>query len=220
MGGKTTTTSGPSKAALPYLNSATTATQNAYNQSQGLADQSVGILQQNLPGVVERTINNPLLGAASGYTSDVLGGKYLTGNPLLSQQIANTNESVTNGVNSALGSRGLAGGSAASQILARELAKNETNLRYTDYNNERTRMDQAVGNATALNGAENQNLAALLTYLTGMTQLPQGVANNYAGSIGSLWGNSTTTTQKQSPSLGAILGQIAGNVASTARFGG
>ncbi|MDK8188131.1 MULTISPECIES: hypothetical protein [Sphingomonas] len=220
MPSKSTQTTGPSKAALPYINSATTATQNAYNQSQGLADQSVGILQQNLPTVIGRTMNNPLLGAASGYTSDVLGGKYLTGNPLLSDQIANTNESVTNGVNSALGSRGLAGGSAASQILARELAKNETNLRYTDYNNERTRMDQAVGNATALNGAENQNLAALLTYLTGMTQLPQGVANNYAGSIGSLWGNSTTTTQKQSPSLGAILGQIAGNVASTARFGG
>lgn len=220
MPSKSSQTTGPSKAALPYINSATTASQNAYNQSQGLANQSVSILQQNLPGVVDRTINNPLLSAASGYTSDVLRGKYLTGNPLLDQQIANTNASVTDGVNSAIGTRGLAGGSAQTQLLGRELARNETNLRYTDYNNERTRMDQAVGNATALNGAENQNLAALLTYLTGMTDLPQGVANNYAGSIGSLWGNSTTTTQKQSPSLGAILGQIAGSAASAARFGG
>ncbi|GEM70940.1 hypothetical protein SAQ01S_07060 [Sphingomonas aquatilis NBRC 16722] len=219
MSGKSTTTTGPSKAALPYIQSATNAAQSGYNRASDLANISTTILQQQLPGVVASTINNPTLGAANDYTQAVLGGKFLTGNPQLDKQIATTNADVTNGVNGAIGSRGLAGGSAQSQILARELAKNETNLRYTDYNNERSRMDNAVGNATSLAGAGNQGIAALLAYLTGMSELPQNAANNYASSIGSLWGNSTTTTQKTSPSLGAILAQIAGNAAAAGKFG-
>jgi len=219
MSGKSKTTTGPSKAALPYINSATSAVQSGYDRSNGLANQAVDTLQANLPQVLASTINNPTLGAANSYTQDVLGGKFLTGNPLLDQQIANTNSDVTNKVNGSIGSRGLAGGSAQSQILARELAKNETNLRYTDYGNERTRMDNAVGSAANLSSAGNQGIATLLAYLTGTAELPQSVSGNYANSIANLWGNSTTTTQKTTPSLGAILAQVAGNAASAYKGG-
>lgn len=205
MGGKSSTTTGPSKAALPNLNAATSALNTGYQQSLGLANQATGILQDNLPTVLGQTINNPALKAANGYTTDVLGGKYLTGNPFLDQQIADTNSSVANSVNGAIGTRGLAGGSAQAQILARELAKNETNLRYTDYSNERSRMDGAVGSAANLSNAGNQGIATLLAYLTGTAQLPQSVAGNYANGVGGLWGNSTTTTQKKSLGLLDIL---------------
>lgn len=206
MGGKSRTTTGPSKAALPALNAGTTALNNAYGQSSGLANQAVGILQENLPAVLGQTLNNPNLAAANSYNQDVLGGKYLSGNPYLDQQIANTNSSVANGVNGAIGTRGLTGGSAQSQILARELAKNESNLRYTDYSNERSRMDSAVGQATGLASAGNQGIATLLAYLTGTAQLPQSVASQYAGGLNSLWGNSQTTTQSKSPGLTDAIG--------------
>lgn len=206
MTGKTTTTTGPSRAALPNLNAATGALNSAYGQSSALANSAVGTLQDNLPTVLASTINNPNLSAASGYNSDVLGGKYLTGNPFLDAQIANTNSDVTNTVNGAIGSRGLAGGSAQAQILARELAKNESNLRYTDYNNERTRMDNAVGQAASLSGANNSNIATLLAYLTGTAQLPISVASPYASGIGGLWGDSKTTTQTSSPGILGVLG--------------
>lgn len=219
MGGKSTSTSGPSKAALPNINAATNALGSAYQQAQPFIQQGTEALSGALPQVLGQTLNNPTLGAANAYTRDVLGGKYLTGNPLLQQQIDATNSSVANGVNGAVGTRGLTGGSAQQQILARELAKNETSLRYTDYNNERSRMDSAVGSAAGLSSAGNQGIAALLAYLNGGASLPLDAASQYAQGIGGLWGNSTTTTQKQSPSLGAILAQIAGNAAASMKFG-
>lgn len=206
MGGKTKTTTGPSAAALPNLNAATGALNSAYGQSSALANQATGILSNNMATVLGSTLNNPTLAAANGYTQDVLGGKYLSGNPYLDQQIASTNASVTDGVNSAIGSRGLAGGSAQTQLLASQLAKNESNLRYTDYANERSRMDAAVGNAASLSSAGNQGIATLLAYLTGTAQLPQSVASQYANGVGGLWGNSTTTTQSKSPGLTDVLG--------------
>lgn len=211
MGGKTKTTTGPSAAALPNLNAATGALNTAYGQSSALANQGVGVLQSNLPTVLGQTLNNPTLAAANGYAQDVLGGKYLTGNPYLDQQIQNTNASVTDSVNSGLGSRGLTGGSAQTQLLARELAKNESNLRYTDYNNQMSRMDSAVGNAAGLSSAGNQGIATLLAYLTGTAQLPQSVASQYAGGIGSLWGDSKTTTQTTSPGLLGTVGGLLGS---------
>jgi len=209
VSGKSKTTSGPSKLALPQINAATSAVSNAYGQSSALANQAVDTLQANLPAVLGQTLNNPTLSAANTYTQGVLNGDYLKGNPYLDQQIANTNSSVINGVNGAIGTRGLTGGSAQTQLLGRELAKNESNLRYTDYNNQMTRMDNAVGSAGSLASAGNQSIAALLAYLTGTAELPQSVAGQYASGIGSLWGNSNTTTQKQG--LGSMLGGVVGS---------
>lgn len=220
MGSKSTSTSGPSKAALPNINAATNALGSAYQQAQPFVNAGTEALQAGLPQVLGQTLNNPTLGAANSYTQDVLGGKYLTGNPYLEQQIATTNSSVANGVNGAIGTRGLTGGSAQSQILARELAKNESGLRYADYNTERSRMDGAVGNAAGLSSAGNQGIAALLAYLQGGASLPLDAASQYAQGINGLWGNSTTTTQKTNPGLAAIMAQIAGNAASAVKFGG
>lgn len=205
MGGKTKTTTGPSKAALPNINAATNALGSAYQQAQPFVNAGTEALQAGLPQVLGQTLNNPTLGAANSYTQDVLGGKYLTGNPYLEQQIATTNSSVANGVNGAIGTRGLTGGSAQSQILARELAKNESGLRYADYNTERSRMDGAVGNAAGLSSAGNQGIGALLAYLQGGAALPGSVAGQYAQGIGGLWGNATTSTQSTNP---GVLGTI------------
>lgn len=193
-----TSTTNISKQALPYLQQASNAATGTYQSNAGNVSNITGLLNQNIPTVLGQTLNNPTLAAASGYDQDVLGGKYLTGNPFLQQQIDATNQDVTNGVNTGIGTRGLTGGSAQAQLLARELAKNETNLRYTDYTNERNNMNTAAGNAATVAGAQNQGIGSLLAYLTGTAELPGTVANQYADTLGGLWGNKTSTTQTPS----------------------
>lgn len=209
MGKKSSkTTTGPSKQALPYIKSATDAVTGAYNSNAGNIANITSTLQNNLPTVLGQTLNNPTLGAANSYDQDVLSGKYLTGNPYLDAQIKATNEDVTNTVNGAIGTRGLTGGSAQAAILAKQLANNETNLRYTDYTNERNNMNTAAGNAASLSGANDNNIQALLAYLTGQAGIPASAADDYANNIAKLWGGSQTTTQSQS--LGSTLGGLVG----------
>lgn len=208
MAGKSTTTTGPSKAALPYLNMGTDALNSGYQQSSNLANQATNLLQSNLPNVVGQTLNNPTLTAANNYTQGVLNGNYLNSNPYLDQLISNSNAHVTDAVNSSIGTRGLTGGSAQTQLLARQLAENETGIRANQYNTERGYQQAAANTAAGLSSAGDQNINTLLNYLTGQTQLPQSVASQYASGINGLWGDSRTTTQKQS--IGSQLLGLAG----------
>jgi len=193
------TTNDPSKFAKPYISSAANAVQDTYNQNAGTVQDIAQSVQSQLPGLASKAFgDNPLVTAAQGYSSDVLGGKYLTGNPYLDQQIANTNADVANSVNAAIGSRGLAGGSAQAQILARELAKNETALRYSDYNSERDRMGQAASSAPALASAEYAGVAPYLAAAAAAAELPFTASNNLASGIGGLLGQYQTQTKKNS----------------------
>jgi len=143
----------------------------------------------------------------NSYTQNVLGGQYLNGNPYLDNIVGQTADDVANRVNGAIGLAGRTGGDAHSQILARELANSENNLRYTDYNNQMSRMDQAAQNATSLAGAGNQGIATLLAYLQEGADLPMSGVNDYVNGIGRLFGNSQTTTQSQS-GLDSLLGLV------------
>lgn len=208
MSKKQKTETGPSKFAQPYISGAANQLQaaNAAN-APNIANIS-STLQSNMPQVLASTLNNPTLGAANTYTNDVLSGKYLNSNPNLQAIIDNTNSDVANKANAAIGIRGGAGGSAQAQIMARELAKNEANLRYQDYSTERGYQDKGVADATALSGANASNIQALLQYLTGQATIPTSGAQSYANSIAGLMGNYNTTTQSQG--LGSTLAGLAG----------
>jgi len=219
MGKSSKQETGPSKFSKPYIQAGANALQGAYDANQPNIQNISSFLQNNMGNVAASTLNNPTLGAANTYTQDVLGGKYLgAGNPQLGALIDSTNSDVANKVNASIGTRGGAGGSAQAQILARELAKNETGLRYTDYNNERTNQQQASGNAASLASAGNQGIATLLSYLTGQAQIPQSSANSYAQSLAGLLGNYNTTTQTQS--LGSTIAPIIGSGLSAWATGG
>jgi hypothetical protein len=205
---------GPSKFAAPFITQGANAVQGAYNANQPNIANISSFLQNNMGKVSSSLIDNPGLAAAGGYNSDVLSGKYLGGNPHLQSIIDSTNSDVANKVNGAIGMRGGAGGSAQAQIMARELAKNESNLRYQDYSTERGYQDKGVANAAALSGANDNNIQALLQYLTGQAQIPQAGANSYAASIGGLLGNSQLQTS--TPSTGSSIMQGLGTAASIA----
>ena len=198
MSKKSTTETGPSKFAQPYIQSGANALQNAYQGNQGNISRISDYLQNNMGNVANMTLNNPGLQQASAYNSDVLSGKYLGGNPHLQSIIDTTSSDVANRVNGAIGMRGGAGGSAQAQILSRELAKNESALRYQDYSTERGYQNGAVGQATALSGANNNNIQSLLQYLTGQATIPQAGAQGYAQSLAGLLGNYNTQTSTPS----------------------
>ena len=197
----------------------------AYNTLKGVYDANSAGRQASanqFGGLIESTINrfrdgDPMVDAAQGYNTDVLSGKYLTGNPQLQGMIDQTGRSVTDRVNGAIGVRGLTGGSPHSGILARQLADAETRLRYGDYDAERARMGQAVGQTGALVAAENSLLDPAFGAFDAQGQ-PIRDAAGYASGVGGLLGNYTKTRQKQG--LGGTLMGLGGSALSGWATGG
>lgn len=191
---------------------------NNINSAYGAQAPKISAITDRLgdlvPGLVDQyTQGDPTVKAAQGYSTDVLSGKYLdAGNPYLQSQIDQTNNSVRNGLAASLGTRGLTSGSAFGDIITRKLAENESTLRYNDYNNERTRMGQAASGAAGLSAASYLPLTAIQDILQAQ-QTPVQSAVGAGSGIGGLLGQYGTSTSKTSPSLGAIIAQIAGNAA-------
>lgn len=183
----------------------------------GITDSLAGLV----PGLLEKyTQGDANVNAAKGYNLDVLSGKYLDrGNPYLDEIVEKTGNTARNQTAGALGTRGLTGGSAFSDIISRNVADASNTLRYNDYNAERGRMDSAVGAAGGLSAAGELPLASLLSILQAQ-QAPVQAAAGAGSSVGGLLGQYTNTTQKSSPSLGMILAQMAGNAAQTYASGG
>jgi hypothetical protein len=194
---------------------------NAYNAQSGKISGITGQLGGLVPGLIDQyKTGDTGVNAAQSYNTDVLSGKYLdAGNPYLQSQIDQTNAGVRNGLAASLGTRGLTGGSAFGDIITKNLAANENNLRYTDYTNERNRMGQAVGASTGLAAADYLPLTAIQDILQAQ-QAPIQAATGAGAGVGGLLGQYTNTTQKSSPGLGAIIAQLAGNTAQAYAMGG
>ncbi|GAO78648.1 hypothetical protein [Sphingopyxis sp. C-1] len=191
---------------------------NAYNQAapglQAGATKFGGILDS----VVNRyNAGDPNIEAARGYNADVLGGKYLNGNPYLDGIIGQQGNDIANNISAGMGTRGQTGGSAQAGILSRELGKNALGLRYQDYGAERDRMGQAVSQVPGLIAAENGILDPAFAAYEAM-QAPVRAAVGAGQGVGGLLGQYTKTTQKGS--LAGLLAQMAGNAAQAYAGGG
>ncbi|WP_370309308.1 hypothetical protein [Sphingobium abikonense] len=203
------TTTGPSKQALPYLKDASGAVQGAYQNSLGNTADITSALKSAFDNY---SVGSPTLTAANGYAQDVLGGKYLdAGNPYLQGMIDTTNSSVSDQVNSLFSRAGQTGSSRQIGELGKQLSTAENNLRYADYSSERDRMSQAAALSATLSAAESDRYQTLAGLGSTANGLPLANALGYAGALGGLWGNSTTT--KQSGGLGQMLLQAAGAAA-------
>ena len=188
---------------------------SAYAQAQPGITSTANALGSAVPGLMEKyNTGDPGVKSAMQYNQDVTSGKYLdAGNPYLQGQIDQTNAGVRNGFAASLGTRGLTGGSAFSDIISSNLAKNENNLRYTDYTNERNRMDQAASAAGGISSAQYQPLQIIQSILDSQ-QAPIKSAAGAASSIGGLLGSYTNSTTTSKPSIAQLLAQAAGNAAS------
>lgn len=201
-------TSGPSRFSQPFIRQGADALSSAYGSNagniQGLTNQVTGLL----PGMIDRYNEGDAgVNAARDYNVDVLSGNFLNeGNPYLDQMIADTNNDIMNQTQAALGVRGLTGGSNYADLISRNVARNTTNMRYNDYNNERNRMATAAGQSGGLAAADYLSISPILSTL-GASTTPIQAANQYAGGLGGLLGG--YGTQSQSPGVGQTLGNIA-----------
>ena len=198
------------KQALPHINAATDAVSQAYTQTQPRLGGVMDALGETFAGFDPNKGN---ITAANGYVGDVLGGKYLTGNPHLQGIIDTTNNSVMDRVNALFSRNGQTGSSRQIGELGTRLAEAENALRYQDYGAERARMDAAVGQAAGLSDAENRNIQTQATLGTVFSGLPLDLASQYAQGMGGLWGNIVDTkgTTKTSGGLGQALMGVAGS---------
>lgn len=192
----------------------------AYNAQAPKITNITDSMAELVPGIVKQyTMGDPNVNAAKGYNADVLSGKYLNGSPQLDALVNQTNNDVRNGLSASLGTRGLTGGSAFGDIITRGLAQNETGLRYTDYNNQMTRMDNAAAQAPGLAAAGYLPLTAIQSILQSQ-MTPIQAASGAGSAVGGLLGQYTNSTQTLTPSLGMLIAQIAGNAASAWGSGG
>lgn len=213
---KSSSTTGPSSAALGYLTPASAAVNDAYTGNfanlAGIGSTLSGAFNNYAGGMGEG------LAPAQDYTNGVLSGKWLNSNPFTDQLVDNASDDVTNRVNAAFGMAGRTGSGAHTESLAKGLGDAVLGFRAGDYNTERARMDGAVGQAAGLNQAGNQNLGTLLQIGQGAAELPYLGSNTLARNMTSLWGGSNTSTQSPSM-LGSLLG-LGGSALSAWAGGG
>ena len=100
-------TTGPSKFAKPFISSAANTLQSTFNANQGNLEDIGNTFSGGFRSVADRAFApDPLVEQARAHSSDVLGGKFLSGNPFLDAMIARTSGDVADRVNSTFGAAG------------------------------------------------------------------------------------------------------------------
>ena len=124
----------PSTYSQPYIDQAVKGVNTGGQQSQDLLKQFMPQAQKSL-----------------GYYDDVMGGKFLGGNPYMDGMIQQTGENVSNRVNSNFSSSGRYGSDYHTGELTRGLADAVNNMRFSNYANERGMQNQAaMGNLASI----------------------------------------------------------------------
>ncbi len=140
----------------------------------------------------------PQIGRVNAFNEEVMGGKYLNGNPHLQSMIDLSNRDIDTAVDSTFASAGRYGSGAHQEVLARAIAENEARLRYGNYATERGYQDAAGGKV--LQGA------------TISAAMPQMASSTYADIVNSLLGRYATqsgnsTDSRSGSSTGVTTGQ-------------
>lgn len=181
------------------------------NANQGNLNEQAEQIRGFLPGLGERAFGaNAGLDAASGYATDVLGGKYLgQNNPYLNQLAATARGNVGDDINTMFSKAGRVGGDSHYADLGRGMMEAETGLRYQDYGNERNAMTQAAGMMPNLNASQYAGVMPYLAAQQTAGSLPYAGIGNL-GQIGQLFGGYGTQTQTQPGGWGSgLLGAAA-----------
>ena len=160
---------------------------SAYQGQKG----ALGEVSQNMVGLSGDLFDrfkqgDSTISAARGFLEGELGADAAS-NPYLDDMVAMSNDNVRNTLQAKMGTRGLTGGSDYYGLIGRQLAQNETGLRYNDYNNTKARQMQAAGMAPGVVAGEYIPLAAGMQAGTTGAMLPiQAAAANAAGTGGLL----------------------------------
>lgn len=185
---------------------------NTVNANQGNLDAAAGQIRGFLPGLGDKAFgDNAGLNAATGYATDVLGGKYLNNNPYIDQMASLARQNVAGDINSMFSRAGRAGSDSHYQDLAKGLGEAELGLRYQNYGNERNAQTQAAGLMPGLNASQYAGVMPYLAAQQTAAGLPfTGIQN--LGMLGSLAGGYGTQSSTQPGGWGNAL--LAGGMAA------
>jgi len=216
--GKSTSYSGSAqKWAKPFAKQAAGDVLGVYNANQGNLDALSGSVSSLVPGLVDKyNAGDAGVNAAGGYVTDVLGGKYLNGNPQLEAMIAATGGHVADQVGARYGSRGSFGGTAWTTALGKALSESELGLRYGNYSDEMNRMGAAAGMAPSIAQGQYVGVPEILNAAGVGAELPYTGINAMSGALGNLFNGGQ---QKQTgPGLGSQL--LAGAAQAAGAYAG
>lgn len=175
---------------------------NAYETSKpGIARVSGNLmdLSDNLLG--RYYDGDPTIDAAKGFLTNTLNADSAE-NPYLDDMVAQTNDNVRNQMQAQMGSRGLTGSSDYYGLISKGLGQNETNLRYTDYNNREQMKLQAAGMTPGVLAGEYLPVAAAMQAGSQGAMLPSQAALAYSAGVGGLLGPYTNQKGTQTQSGG------------------
>jgi hypothetical protein len=213
---KTTTKNEPPKWAVPHLKGAMGTITNTVNANQGNLDAAAGQIRGFLPGLGAKAFGqDPGLGAATNYATDVLGGKYLNNNPYIDQMASLARGNAFDMVNSNFSKSGRVGSTLHAEDIGRGVSEAELGVRYQNYGNERNAMTQAAGLMPALNQSQYAGIMPYLAAQQTAAGLPfTGIQN--LGMLGGLTGVAGGTQTSQQP--GGWGSQVLGAAASALPF--
>lgn len=194
----------------PYIEGAAGTITNTVNANQPYLDQMAGQIRGYLPGLGEKAFgDSPLMGAASGYAQDVLGGKYLgQNNPYLNDMASMARANVGDDINSMFSKSGRVGSDAHFADLGRGMSEAELGLRYQDYANERNSMNQMAGMSSGIEAGQYAGIAPFLASSQTAAGMPYG-GISHLGMIGGLSGGYGTQTGSQPGGWGTQLASAA-----------
>lgn len=235
-GGQSTTTNNIDPAVLPYITYGLDEAKQqyeggapAYYPGQTYIDQASQTTDALSLAEARATAGSPLIPAAQTQAlSTIQGDRLSAGNPYFADMMANAARPVVNEFNTAIrdiGSRTAASGrygsgamgemeSQASENLANALSSRGSELAFSNYNAERGRQDQAIGNAANIAGQDYSDINQLANvgrtqegydrdalqgdikrYEYGVNAPQQQLASYLSAAYGAPTGSTSTTNQ-------------------------
>lgn len=218
---KTTSTALPYAPQIPYINRSFSYGQQAYNNSAPDADTNAAYNR-----LIQRGTNgSPLVDQAKDYTSRVLSGQYLNGNPYLDNVTNSVATSARGAVNSNYAAAGRYGSGAHDGAVARQVGDVVGQIRFNDYNNQLGRIDQAAQFAPTLAQTDYIDANAALDAANARRYDQFQRAGLFKNVISGNYGGTQTNSQKyKKPGLGQqLIGgalSLGGSALSGGLFGG
>jgi len=163
----TTNTQNPPEYVIPYLQGAASESSklyqqgpNTYYQGQTVTPHSAET-NQAIDMIKNRATNgSPVNSAATGYTADVLGGKYLNSNPYIDQTFNKAAEATRSQLDSQFAGAGRNIG-ASQAARADQLNNLATNIYGGNYSNERALQNATLGQANSIANQDYVDAAQL-----------------------------------------------------------
>ena len=213
MGGKPKSTSSSSSAsgsaqqwATPYAQEGVGNVLSVYNANQPHINALTGQANANLANLSSMGQKyGATAGKGNAFTSDVIGGKFMSGNPYIRNIMGQMGEQIIGDVGSQFSSAGRYGSGAYTGTLADSLSDAYGQLLYGNYSDEMNRRMAATGMA---NDAQAANAQQQLAQMALAAEIPYTGMNNMANSLGALFSGGTEQSQSKQTGPSPIWGAV------------